>query len=698
MAIVYLEPDDLSDAQQARVLRVLNLATDAAALAAAIEMPGEPDIGIKLAERLLRARTALNGQFTTLSQVASVPYMGLERFTDLCVAILGLQREQLAKLGAVAGQRLAGATVNAYAGIQLALQIDTDPQPAWLGQTLQITITATQNGAPLVNRSITLETSLGKLTWSFGFALQAGSALVIKTGADGRARLTLDYQPYEPLTQDQDNALQLALADLDATAATPDEIRVAFTSLAEQYDDEPNVHLRAALDIYSKEGERYWQRFNASNAAFEWPQATAVLRAYLHSGTNAQGVLASSVSIVTWINWIPAWFNYLHEWLANRAALAERLAKIKRKGLNGYALVDNLVDEAHIFVASQKGFAGELVSQHLVSDSVNRFLSTQIDDLPDATKRVLFPSLQLAAEQIRAGNRGSLELVSNTRGALKADIADIANIDAGVLEEIRNIREDVGLKADTIRNQLDGFAKDRNQFNEDLAGFQRDHAQFTDQFGVFENDAAQINNVYGNFVANFADFSREYSSFSESFASFTANYRSFTANYATFNNNYTTFNSNYSTFNTNYSTFNTNYSAFNTNYSAFNANYATFNNNYASFNTNYSTFNTSLVTFNNNLGTFNTNLGNFNNNLGTFNNNLGSFNTNYNKFNVDLAGFNQRSATITRDLATVNANVATLQTQNTQLSNQVASMNTGLTQVKTDITGINQKLIIRGPG
>lgn len=513
MAIVYLQPDDLSAGQQARILSVINLAADAAGLAAAIELAGEPDIGLRLAERLLRARAAVNDQFTTLTQIEAVTGIGPERFTDLCVAILGLQRDQLVRLGNVAGHRLADASGVEYASAKLQLQIEVDQQPAWLGQTLRLSIRASQNGAPLVNRTLTLETSLGFLAHSFGFAQQRGTALHVRTGTDGSAHLIVEYQPYEPLTQDQRNALQIALDSLDTSADTPDEIRVAFNQLAEQYDDERNIYLRRALDIYSRHGQQFWQHFNANNAEFEWPLETAVVRGYLHGSDNSQAVLTSAVTIVRWKNWIPAWFVYLHEWLANRAALPARLAEIKRKGLQGYALIDNLIGEAHTFVARQKGFAAELVSQHLVSDSVKRFLSTELSDVPDDTKRLIFPNLELAAEQIRAGNRGSLELVANTRGALKKDIADIGRIDAGMLEEIRGIRDEVNMRAVGMQEQLGQFTRDREQFNEEYGNFVRDNERFGELYGRFVNDVATFSDRYATFNTNYAQFNTNYAEF-----------------------------------------------------------------------------------------------------------------------------------------------------------------------------------------
>lgn len=624
MAIVYLEPDDLSAAQQARILRVINLATDAAGLAAAIELAGEPDVGLRLAERLLRARTALNGQFTTLAQIDAVSGIGPERFTDLCVAILGLQREQLARIGNVAGHRLAQANSVEYANARLQLQIEVDQQPAWLGQTLRLVIRASQNGSPLVNRTLTLETSLGLLAHSFGFAQTHGNALQVRTGADGCARLTLDYQAYEPLTQDQHNALQIALEALDTSADTPEEIRAAFNELAELYDDERNIHLRRALDIYSKHGQQFWQRFNAINAEFEWPQETAVIRAYLHGSDSSQAVLASAVTIVRWKNWVPAWFIFLHDWLANRAALLSRLADIKRKGLRGYALVDNLIGEAHTFVARQKGFAAELVSQHLVSDSVKRFLSTELEDVADDTKRLLFPNLELAAEQIRRGNRGSLELVSNTRGQLKADIADIGAFDAGMLAEIRGIRDEVNRRAIVVDEQMNVFIRDRDQFNVDYGNFVRQNAQFE--------------NRYATFNSNYATFNANYSTFN-------TNYTTFNTNYSTFNNNYNTFNANYNTFNSNYSTFNSNYATFNTNLGNFNTNLNRFSADYTRFNTDYATFNQNRTVIANQMATMNTSLSNLQVQNTQLANQLNTVSTNLTQAQTDISGINRRLIT-----------------------------------------------------
>jgi hypothetical protein len=223
MAQIFIEPADLDPEQARQILLVLNQAGDAQALAARIELPGEPDIGVKLAERLLRGRAQLGGTFGNLDQVAAVPQIGPERFTDLCVAVLGLTRAQLvgivpdvlalqarlAKLEQLllnqsdtahgtlvsTGTTLAN-TANQAMPVGLAssvaLSMAGQPQPAWLGQTLNITLKLRDaEGLPLVSRVLTLEASAGLLQFNWGFARQQGQVIRVRTGVDeiGRAHV-----------------------------------------------------------------------------------------------------------------------------------------------------------------------------------------------------------------------------------------------------------------------------------------------------------------------------------------------------------------------------------------------------------------------------------------------------------------------------------------------------------------------------
>src|SRR3990167_4412087 len=111
MPIVYLEPSDLSADQAQRVLDFLNRARSAPPLNLDIEFPGEPDIGIRLGQRLLDARAALGGSFTQISQGRAIRRSGPERFTEICVAARGLDVRRWVEL--------------VYGGAQRAPQTET---------------------------------------------------------------------------------------------------------------------------------------------------------------------------------------------------------------------------------------------------------------------------------------------------------------------------------------------------------------------------------------------------------------------------------------------------------------------------------------------------------------------------------------------------------------------------------------------
>lgn len=77
-----------SRARAGEVLDFLNSAETAEQIAAAVEIPGEPDVGVRIAQRILDRRGQL-GTFTDLRQVADVPLVGPERFTEIVTTLSG---------------------------------------------------------------------------------------------------------------------------------------------------------------------------------------------------------------------------------------------------------------------------------------------------------------------------------------------------------------------------------------------------------------------------------------------------------------------------------------------------------------------------------------------------------------------------------------------------------------------------------
>jgi hypothetical protein len=86
----YLKPEDVQPAEAQKVLAFLNAAKKAEEIAGAIKIPGERDVGIKVAQNILNKRVEL-GRFEDLKQVDDVPQVGPERFTEI-VDMLGTRK------------------------------------------------------------------------------------------------------------------------------------------------------------------------------------------------------------------------------------------------------------------------------------------------------------------------------------------------------------------------------------------------------------------------------------------------------------------------------------------------------------------------------------------------------------------------------------------------------------------------------
>ncbi len=248
MPIVYLQPSDLSAVQAERVLAFLNAATSAEQLARDIEFPREPEIGVRLGQRLLDARAALGGSFSDILQVRAVRLIGPERFTEICVAALGLDPTRWVELF-YGGEALATPTESG-----LVLSLALHPQDAWLGEPCTLHLQCDDHGGtPRAGVAVTVQASLGRLVYLYGFHRIEGQAVTVLTGSDGSAELELLTPPTEPLTENQQAALETALAALDPRAAHPLALEAGLKAMAEAYLRDRSYSLRTAIDLYVRD-------------------------------------------------------------------------------------------------------------------------------------------------------------------------------------------------------------------------------------------------------------------------------------------------------------------------------------------------------------------------------------------------------------------------------------------------------------
>lgn len=503
MPDVYLQPSDLSALQAQTVLDFLNRATSAEQLARDIEFPKEPDIGLRLGQRLLDARAALGGSFTDLRQVRAVRLIGPERFTEICIAALGFRPERWVELF------YGGAPLGLQAETGLTVSIELRPQPAWLGQPVALTVHVRDHGGSArAGVAVTVQAGLGRLVWMFGFSRFEGQAITVITGADGAAELELVTPPAEPLSEIQQAALEVALGGLDAAAPDPLKLEAAFRRLATDYVLERNYNLRRAIDVYVRERrDAMVDSLNPGRWRLAWPVDSALLQADALAATGGGSSVARAVLTVTWKNWIGAWLEFLGDVLRESSRLAEKLAAAGG-GETGGRLVGNLLFETRRFVAERPGLTAEWVAKREIGEAVRDYVSADLGRLQPAAQAAVLTQLEVAASGVSSTHLGSYTLVASTKADLVgqidalelANLADIQRVESlaeGVETTAARVEAKAALvDAQATQVQQDRLAVDRQMttFNTRYADFDTRVSRFTVQYGEFNTDLAAFNN------------------------------------------------------------------------------------------------------------------------------------------------------------------------------------------------------------
>lgn len=482
MPIVYLEPGDLAPDQAQRVLDFLNRAQSAKQLGRDIEFPDEPDIGVRLGQRLLDARAALGGSFSDIRQVRAVRLIGPERFTEICVAALGLDVRRWVELF------YGGAPLAPQAETGLAVSMALLPQPAWLGQPLALSVSVRdQGGSARMGMPVAVHTGLGRLVAMYGFSRIEGEAVTVITGADGSADLELVVEPSEPLSQIQQSALEHALGGLDANAPDPQKIAAGLDVMVETYLQERSYNLRRAVDVWVRDQrDAMVDPINPSRWAFAWPQRSVLLQADVLAADGGGSSLARAVATATWKNWVGAWLLALDAQLRRSGKIDQALASASR-GADAQ-LLGRLLGEAQRFVAAQPGQSAEWLGRKQVQTAVRDLVAGNLSDLAIDAQADLLTQLEVAAVDVRPTSLGSYTLVSQTRKALVKEIDKIPRLQAGQLDQLAQLQ---GLATEIDRKAalIDAQAR---QIEALAATVRGDRETLTRQIAVFDQQRLQI--------------------------------------------------------------------------------------------------------------------------------------------------------------------------------------------------------------
>lgn len=491
MPDVYLQPGDLDPIQAQKVLDFLNRpAITAEQLGIEIEFPGEPDIGVRLGQRLLDARAALGGAFTSIHQVRAVRLIGPERFTEICIAALGFAPERWVELF------WGGAPNAAAAETGYAVTLDVTPQPAWLGQPLAVTVRVTDRaGEPRAAVPVTVHTGAGRLVWMYGFQRLEGAAVTVLSGADGTAVLELVREPGEPLSELHHAALHTALASLDVNALSPVDLRADFRRLAELYLNDRSWNLRRAIDIHVRDHrEAMLAAINPGRWRIEWPVDSVLLQADALAGAGGQAV-ARAVTTVVWKNWVGAWLEFFGELLRERAKFASGFRDVARQATDA-GVIGALLGEAQRFVAGQSGRTALWLGQKTVTEAVAKFTNQDLSKLPLEARAAVLTQLETAAREVERTNLGSFTLVSTAKAELGGKLAGVDLVALERLARAEALLAQVDGHAQRVEGLAAQVATQSARVTTDIAAFDASRAQLDDRLVGLQTNVTTLQNDF----------------------------------------------------------------------------------------------------------------------------------------------------------------------------------------------------------
>lgn len=450
----YLLPEDVGSGRAREILDFLNVAQTAEQIAEAIEMPGELDVGIRVAQRILDRRGQLGG-FTNLQQVADVPLVGSERFTEIVTAFSRPRVREVppatsaALLHEVRALREQVKALQAALGGQYRVVLRALQERPFLGQTVNLVATVTEagRGRPRIDAPLTFATTWGRLRAVEGVTIREGSSVTVRTDGDGMARVTLLPPTSEALLPVQQGTLETALRLLNRAADDPRAAKDGLRRLAEQYRWDGNPQLRQAIDIYFRDfGAGLLESINTLDHMLAWSYIDSTVLAHVRDGAEegqeATAVHATAALSLRFKNWLGPWLETMQTVAQEESQLAEDLARAKEIEEAG-TLLGEVYGRVRDFVSDQRGLVGDYVGRRVAQASLRDFLQTETGDLPKETRFAIFPTLDVASQTVASSGVNVLAAVGSTHVNLQRDLNQKIN-------RVETEQQELGQKIDEV--------------------------------------------------------------------------------------------------------------------------------------------------------------------------------------------------------------------------------------------------------
>jgi len=550
-----IRPDQVPAPDAERILAFLNGAADAREVDEAVDIPGVPDIGMRLAQRILDRREELGG-FTTLQQLMDVPLIGPRRFTQLVTTLSdflpsrrgGGGRAEVAALREELRALRAGLGAGAE-GAALRITLTAVNDRPYLGQAVTLLVRASRGaeGTPVVGLPVTLLATWGEFQTPRGAALDRGRSTTVVTGLDGRGRVRLFPSSREPMLGEHSAALEGALERLPLGASTPADAEAPLLALVDEYRSPPSVRLREAIDLLVEDlGGPALDPVVLGDVMDGWPTLDATVLALAREGgdgappgSTVGGVAAIPLQLR---NWLPAWLSLFARRARAGGDLDQRLGGLLGGGATGegYLLVAAM-GRIRGYVEAQRGRVGDHFGRIAAEASIRRLLQEELGSLPLESRLTLRNGLgaalgavttqgavglgvlereqqvvRLATAPIREsvreleGSVGSLAQLDVRLAGVEAGLGsvrdDFANLGqhpalAGMNATLATLNQDLG----AIRSRLDGIQTDLVRIDGRLEGITRDFGQIDGRVTGLATELNRVDTRVGGLTGQVTD-------------------------------------------------------------------------------------------------------------------------------------------------------------------------------------------------
>lgn len=371
-------------------------------------------------------------------------------------------------------------------GLATPFELNVGAGRVYLGQPVAVTarVFSVSSDEPAPRVPVTFVATAGLLR--VADAAVPSVSVTVSTGPDGRARVTHVPLAARGLTDEEQRAVEGAVALLSSTAAGPVEVTEAIESLAQAYRWDVASDLRTAIDRYADVQGLQAGRLPPAELPVAWPTSEAGVLAFVHHAHDEEGALpgvgVATTAAVSFrvVDWIPAFLTTLRAMLRGESKLIDQLGRLVSDGNPDAAgIADGVFRRLDDYLSRAHGQIGKLIAADAGQGALATFVERQAVQLPAATRSDLGERLS-GVRRASIGGGGTFVPTLAGTAAASAVISDAGGRfdrvgQQKLLEYSTKLDDATVTRTGTFSDSIDRVSAER------LRGYQTSIAEVTDQ-------------------------------------------------------------------------------------------------------------------------------------------------------------------------------------------------------------------------